>query len=247
MRFSLVQATEVDRMYSEAETLKNLKHKHIVKILNFLTLPNMQVAFVMEYLEGGELFHYVNEKKRLTEDEAREFFIQINEAVSYLHRQKIIHCDLKLENLLLESKESKLLKVFFYLLTRFFNVCQVVDFGISGICSNIETGLDVGSFDYMAPEFFTEAIKNLHPGVDIWAMGCILYAMVCGKLPFRSKDRKTKIAKITNAEYSFGEFDKELSPEIKDLISKMLQPEAGKRINVHEISDHPWMKNQKLV
>ena len=230
-------------MYSEAETLKNLRHKHIVKILNFLTLPNKQVAFVMEYLEGGELFKYVNERKRLSEEEAREFFIQITEAVSYLHRQKIIHCDLKLENLLLESKESKLLKVTFSLL---YLIGKVVDFGISGICSNIETGLDVGSFDYMAPEFFTEAVKNLHVGVDIWAMGCILYAMVCGKLPFRSKDRKNKMAKICKADYSFGEQEKELSLGIKDLISKMLQVEASKRISVHEIMDHPWMKNEKL-
>lgn len=227
-----VQAYEVDRLYSEAETLKNLRHKNIVKILNFLTLPGNQVAFVMEYLEGGELLQYVLDNERLSEDEAREFFIQITQAVSYLHRQKIIHCDLKLENLLLESKETKFLKV--------------VDFGISGLCSNIETGLDVGSFDYMAPEFFTETIKNLHPGVDVWAMGCILYAMVCGKLPFRGKDKKTKIAKICNAEFSYGDPGNALSPEIKDLISRMLQVDASKRLSSYEIFDHPWMKNQKM-
>ncbi len=109
--FLLVKACEVDRLYSEAETLKNIHHRNIVKIVNCLALDDRQIAFVMEYLDGGELYQYVKERKRISEEEAREFFIQITEAVSYLHRQKIIHCDLKLENLLLESKESKVIKV----------------------------------------------------------------------------------------------------------------------------------------
>jgi len=227
-----VKAFEVDRLYSEAETLKNLHHRNIVKILSCLALGDMQIAFVMEYLDGGELYQYVKERKRISEEEAREFFIQITEAVAYLHRQKIIHCDLKLENLLLESKDTKVIKV--------------VDFGISGLCSNIETGLDVGSFDYMAPEFFNESMKNLHPGIDIWAMGVILYTMVCGSLPFRTSERKRQIQKICNAEYSYGELDGQLSRGIKDLIKRMLQVDASSRLTIYEVFDHPWMRNEEI-
>lgn len=108
---SRVMANEVDKLFAEAETLKNLRHKNIVHVINCFSLSSMQVAFVMEYLDGGELLEYVLKRKKLTEEEALEFFRQIAEAVAYCHRNKLIHCDLKLENILLESKTSKVVKV----------------------------------------------------------------------------------------------------------------------------------------
>lgn len=86
-------------------------HPNIIKIKNFFTLPNMQFIFVMEYLEGGELKEYLNEKGKLSEIEAQSFFSQIVDAIFYCHSQQIIHRDLKLENILLESLESKIIKV----------------------------------------------------------------------------------------------------------------------------------------
>ena len=79
----------------------------------------MQFVFVMEYLEGGELKEYLNSKGRLDEEEAQNIFSQIVDAIFYCHRQQIIHRDLKLENILLESLETKVVKVqqlfsFFY-------------------------------------------------------------------------------------------------------------------------------------
>ena len=61
-------------VFSEAETLKSLNHKHIVKISNCYTLKNMEFVFVMEYLEGGELLEYLTKKGKLAEDEAKIFF-----------------------------------------------------------------------------------------------------------------------------------------------------------------------------
>ena len=106
-----MDAFGLDRIFTEAETLKHLRHKNIVEIINCFTLNNMQVAFVLEYLEGGTLLDYVKNKQRLSEEEAREFFSQIVDAISHCHANKVIHCDLKLENILLKSKETKELKV----------------------------------------------------------------------------------------------------------------------------------------
>lgn len=83
----------------------------------------MQVVFIMEYCGGGELLEYLVARERLDEQEAKFFFAQIADALYYLHLNKLIHRDLKLENLLLLDKESKIIKL--------------VDFGISGV-SNIE-------------------------------------------------------------------------------------------------------------
>lgn len=98
-------------VFREVEMLKSLSHKNIVKILNCYTLKNMEVIIVMEFLEGGELLEYVLEKGRLDESEARVFFKQIIDAISYIHQEKLIHRDLKLENLLLASKDAKIIKV----------------------------------------------------------------------------------------------------------------------------------------
>ena len=92
-------------------------------------MANMQFVFVMEYLEGGELKEYLNDKGRLEEEEAQMIFSQIVDAIFYCHRQQIIHRDLKLENILLESLETKVVKVtwgwehFFFFFFFFFLFC----------------------------------------------------------------------------------------------------------------------------
>lgn len=83
-------------VFREVENLKALTHPNIVKITNCYTLSNMQLVVVMEYLEGGELLSLLRAKGKFTEAEARKVFIQILAAVSYCHRQNIIHRDLKL-------------------------------------------------------------------------------------------------------------------------------------------------------
>ena len=79
-------AQDVDMVFREAEMLKNLNHKNIVKIKNCYTLSNMQVVYIMEYLEGGELYDYLKAKERLSEEEARIIFLQMAEAISYCHQ-----------------------------------------------------------------------------------------------------------------------------------------------------------------
>ena len=91
--------------------LKALQHKNIVKIMNLFSLKDNQIVIVMEFLEGGELCEYVREKGNLEEGDAKHFFKQIAEAVNYCHRENLIHKDLKLENVLLVDKESKICKV----------------------------------------------------------------------------------------------------------------------------------------
>jgi len=227
-----VMANEIDRSFAEAETLKNLRHKNIVRVLNCFSLSSLQVAFIMEYLDGGELLQYVLQRGKLTEDEAREFFKQIAEAISYCHRSKLIHCDLKLENILLEAKDSKVVKV--------------VDFGISGLCTGLDSASG-GSLDYMAPEYFNGKIKGVHPGVDVWAMGCMLYGMVTGKLPFAGGDDQKIIDRITSGKVEYDEAGKKLSKEIRHLIAGMLEVNHEHRMNVYDILDHPWINGQKMA
>lgn len=126
----------------------------------------------MEYAEGGELFEYIVSKSRLREREAWKFFQQIISGVEYIHKLKIVHRDLKPENLLLDKNKN----------------IKLVDFGLS---NTYKTGGTLktawGSPWYAAPEMI--AGKRYHGiTVDIWSWGVILYAMVCGYLPFEDPD-----------------------------------------------------------
>ena len=105
-------AKDLDGLYSEIQTLKSLKHPNIVTVLNgFVDRKTKQAVMIMEYLGGGELLKYVEEHKRLSEKEALRIFEQVLSAVRYCHFQKIIHRDLKLENILRTSESSDEFKV----------------------------------------------------------------------------------------------------------------------------------------
>lgn len=122
----------------------------------------------MEYAKYGEFFNYIVEKNRLDEEEASMFYVQILNGIEFIHQHKIVHRDLKPENLLLN--ENKTLKI--------------IDFGLSNSYhegNKLKT--PCGSPCYAAPEML---IGKLYSGleVDIWSSGIILYAMVCGYLPF---------------------------------------------------------------
>ena len=109
---ALNNADDVDMVFAEAETQKQLTHENIVKIHNcFMIKQSMQAFFIMEYLEGGEQQDYVEEKKRLPESEVLNYFLQIISAIDYCHRQKIIHRDLKLENVQKVSKTCDKIKI----------------------------------------------------------------------------------------------------------------------------------------
>ena len=192
----------------------------------------MQVAIIMEYLEGGELLKYVEERRKLKEEEARGFVLQLLDAISYCHRQKIIHRDLKLENILISDINAKTIKV--------------VDFGISSLLANsdLET-INAGTLKYMAPELFHKKADNAF-GIDVWAMGCILYAMVNGRLPFQGESRKHIRDKIVGDKVKFSN-EKEISKEIKHLIRKMLEKDPRKRITLGDIYHHPWTKKEEMM
>lgn len=123
----------------------------------------------MEYMEKGELFDYIVQKKKMAEDQACKVFEQIISGVQYIHKLRIVHRDLKLQNLLMDYDKT----------------IRIVDFGLSNtykIDERLKTAC--GSPCYAAPEM----IESKHPYepimVDVWSAGVILYAMVCGCLPF---------------------------------------------------------------
>lgn len=226
-------ASLIDMVFKEAELLKNLHHKGIVEIVNFFALKDLRVVFVMEYLEGGELGEYLTKKGRLTEEEAFDIFQQLVDSVYFCHCNNIIHRDLKLENILFESKDSTIIKV--------------VDFGIAGFYSNMKgSESNAGSLRYMAPEVLTGRNKAANPAIDVWSMGVILYTLLHGTLPFKGTTRKEIIENIITAKYTIDpELKKNLSIECVDLLSKIFVVDYKARITSYDLTNHPWLKGER--
>jgi serine/threonine protein kinase len=131
-------ASDIDNIFVEAEIMKSLNHENIVKVVNCFTLRSMEVAIIMEFLEGGELLKLVEKEGRIDEKTTQNIIGQIVKGMRYCHQNNLIHRDLKLENILLVNSEEKKIKI--------------IDFGIAGAISFLtQEDLDTGSLGYMAP------------------------------------------------------------------------------------------------
>ena len=136
----------------------------------------------MEYAKGGELGSYITEKQMLGEKEAKNIFMQLHNAVKYIHSKNVVHRDLKPSNILFidDYKESIVVK---------FMITQLIDFGISGFnFGNIKDNVKAGTIKYIPPEVASGLSFISSPKIDLWALGVILYFMVFGSHPFEGNN-----------------------------------------------------------
>ena len=216
----IIQEADKTRIEREIKILKNLRHNNIVHLYDIKETSN-SLYIIMEYIQGKELFDYIVSKKRLSEIEACNFYQQIISGIEYLGKIRVVHRDIKPENLLLDNK----------------NKIKIVDFGLSNIYPNNELlQTACGSPCYAAPEMINgELYKGL--GADIWSSGIVLYAMLCGYLPFEDGDNEILYKKITDGKFKTPKY---LSENCKDILHKILNVEPKKRYTIKQIKKHPW-------
>ncbi|KAJ4900897.1 SNF1-related protein kinase catalytic subunit alpha KIN11 [Raphanus sativus] len=209
-----------DKVRREIKILRLFMHPHIIRQYEVIETPS-DIYVVMEYVKSGELFDYIVEKGRLQEDEGRNFFQQIISGVEYCHRNMVVHRDLKPENLLLDSRSN----------------IKIVDFGLSNVMRDghfLKTSC--GSPNYAAPEVISGKLYA-GPEVDVWSCGVILYALLCGTLPFDDENIPNLFKKIKGGIYTLPSH---LSADARDLIPRMLVVDPVKRITIPEIRQHRW-------
>ena len=216
----LESSRDIQRLKKEIKILKKLRHKNIVQLYDIMESKH-NLYFVMEYCKNGELFDYIVSKKRLKETEACCFFQQIINGVEYLHNQGIIHRDLKPENLLLDDK----------------NHIKISDFGLSTFFSkNNYLQTACGTPSYAPPEML-EGHEYNGEATDVWSCGIILYAMLCGTLPYSESTEEIIVKKIKTHDYVIPNY---LSKDAKDLLNHILIINPKERYNIKQIQSHPW-------
>jgi 5'-AMP-activated protein kinase catalytic alpha subunit len=213
-----------EKVQREINILHLCTHPHIIRLYEVIDTPT-DIFLVNEYVSGGELFDYIVSKGRLSADEARNFFHQIISGVEYCHFQKIVHRDLKPENLLLDANDN----------------IKIADFGLSNLMRDGDfLRTSCGSPNYAAPEVISGHLYA-GPEVDVWSCGVILYALLCGSLPFDDESIPNLFKKIKSGMYSLPTH---LSQLAKNLIPRMLEVDPMKRITIPEIRLHPWFQHK---
>jgi serine/threonine protein kinase len=213
-----------EKVQREINILHLCTHPHIIRLYEVIDTPT-DIFLVNEYVSGGELFDYIVSKGRLSADEARNFFHQIISGVEYCHFQKIVHRDLKPENLLLDASLN----------------IKIADFGLSNLMRDGDfLRTSCGSPNYAAPEVISGHLYA-GPEVDVWSCGVILYALLCGSLPFDDESIPNLFKKIKSGMYSLPTH---LSQLAKNLIPRMLEVDPMKRITIPEIRLHPWFQHK---
>ena len=223
----IVEKADLERILREMKMLSELDNEHIIKVSQIYE-NDSHYLIIMEYCEGGELFNYIVEKQRLSENESAYFYYQIIQGVEYIHSQGIAHRDLKPENLLLDKNKK----------------IKIIDFGLSNYFDGIQKlETPCGSPCYASPEMVG---GNKYNGffIDIWATGIILFAMLCGYLPFEDDNNDVLFKQILGGKI---EYPSHLSEVSKDLLKKIIETNPEKRIKIEEIKKHPFYLMGKKI
>uniref|UniRef100_A0AAZ3R9V6 MAP/microtubule affinity-regulating kinase 3 n=1 Tax=Oncorhynchus tshawytscha TaxID=74940 RepID=A0AAZ3R9V6_ONCTS len=213
--------TSLQKLFREVRIMKILNHPNIVKLFEVIETEKT-LYLVMEYASGGEVFDYLVAHGRMKEKEARAKFRQIVSAVQYCHQKKIVHRDLKAENLLLDADMN----------------IKIADFGFSNeftMGSKLDTFC--GSPPYAAPELF-QGKKYDGPEVDVWSLGVILYTLVSGSLPFDGQNLKELRERVVRGKYRIPFY---MSTDCENLLKRFLVLNPSKRGTLEQIMKDRWI------
>ena len=214
----------LDTIYKEIEFQSIIDHPNIVKLLN-AEEDEENFDLVMDYAKNGNLFHYIRKNKGLNEDIAFNFFIQIVNAINFLHSNDLIHRDIKPENILMFEN----------------NHIKLCDFGWCVKLDGQERETYCGTTEYMSPELVNH--RGYSKEIDVWSLGILLYEMIHGYSPFRpNKPKFNEKDVVNNIKAQKVKFAKKVSFECKELILHLLDFNKNRRYKVQDIYKSNFVK-----
>ena len=208
------------RVEREIDILKRVHHINVISMKE-IKKDEDNIYLIMEFCEKGELFNHIVEEQKLEEIEAAYFYYQLINGLECIHFNGVVHRDLKPENLLISNDY----------------VLKIIDFGLSNYFDKIHyLSTPCGSPCYASPEMVSGKRYNGFL-IDIWSTGIILFAMLCGYLPFEDPDNEILFKKIYQCDV---EYPDDLTDDSIDLMNKILVNDPEERITIPEIKHHPF-------
>ncbi|KAI5777012.1 kinase-like domain-containing protein [Geopyxis carbonaria] len=239
--------------------MRRLDHPNIVKLIEFKE-EKAYYYLILELCPGGELFHQIVRLTYFSEDLSRHVIFQVAEALKYLHEEKgIVHRDIKPENLLFyptpfvptrnpkpaapedEDKEDEG-EFIPGIGSGGIGQIKIADFGLSKVIWEDTTVTPCGTVGYTAPEIVKD--ERYSKSVDMWALGCVLYTLLCGFPPFYDESISVLTEKVAKGQYTFlSPWWDDISKSAQDLVSHLLTVDPEKRYTIDQFMQHPWIKN----
>lgn len=220
--------TDDAAIYDEVAILASLSHPHIVPLIDFFEEKDCYFL-VMELMSGGDLFDRIGKKKSYNEADARDLVVKMLKAMSYCHSHKIAHCDMKPKNLLLMSEEND-------------SYIKLADFGFAARCHDPKSlTKQCGTPFFVSPEILMRQAYDQMS--DMWSVGCIVFLLLSGNLPFMGRSQKELFRKIVAGKYEFDDDDwADVSDDAKDLVNRLLVLDPDNRLSATEALKHKWLK-----
>ena len=204
-----------------------LKHPFIVQLLGYNFEDPKHIYFILEYIQGGELFSLLRNKVTFPVSQTKFYIAHIITIFEYLHSKNIVYRDLKPENILINKN----------------GYLKLTDFGFAKQLENEKTYTLCGTPEYLAPEIILN--KGHGKAVDWWTLGILLYEMLVGIDPFSDDDPMMVYQKILKGKIKFPTgFDSNAKSLIKHLLDSDLTKRYGNlRNGVKDITGHRFFKN----
>ena len=204
----IIKQKQVDHVYSEFNILSMLKHPFIVQLLGYNFEDPKYIYFILEYIQGGELFSLLRNKVTFPISQTKFYIAHIITIFEYLHSKNIVYRDLKPENILINKN----------------GYLKLTDFGFAKQLENEKTYTLCGTPEYLAPEIILN--KGHGKAVDWWTLGILLYEMLVGIDPFSDDDPMKTYQKILKGKINFP---KTINKDAKSLIKHLLTQDTSKR------------------
>ncbi|XP_030076800.1 myosin light chain kinase, smooth muscle isoform X1 [Microcaecilia unicolor] len=224
-------AKERESARMEVELMNRLHHPKLVQCV-VAYQSRTEMVMVLEYIAGGELFErIVDDAFEHTEPTCVQYMRQILEGVQYMHRQSIVHLDLKPENIVCVNKTGTRIKI--------------IDFGLARALDQV-TPVKVmqGTAEFVAPEVI--AFEAIDFTTDMWSIGVICYILLSGDSPFQGSDDMETFRNVTAAQWDFDEETfSEISDQAKDFISRLLQKNMKNRMTSDQALEHRWLQEME--
>ncbi|KAF2112476.1 kinase-like domain-containing protein [Lophiotrema nucula] len=232
------EKSKVDGLQQEIAVLMGVSHPALLCLKDTFDEDD-GVYLVLELAPEGELFNWIVMKQKLTEAEARKVFVQLFQAVKYLHERSIVHRDIKPENILLTDKNLHV---------------KLADFGLAKIIGEESfTTTLCGTPSYVAPEILeTSNHRRYTRAVDVWSLGVVLYICLCGFPPFSDELYSPENPYTLSQQIKMGRFDypspywDSVGDPALDLIDRMLAVDVEQRVTIDQCLEHPWTTQRDI-